>query len=62
MKKIRLAVCLNCTVEVPDGSTDDVSIQEAKDAMEDYLPGLLDNEDAGDCVITGTNNITSEEL
>jgi len=62
MKKIRLSTCFISTVEVSDDSTDAVALQEAKDAMSYCLPFVLDGEDFLDCVITGTNNITSEEL
>lgn len=61
-KKIRLSTCFNHTVEVPDGSTDDVSLQEAKDAIEKMLPDRLDNEGFPECRITGVCNITSEAL
>ena len=60
MKKIRLVTIFHSTVEVPDGSTEDVSIREAKDAIESALPLLLDNERIRDCVITGVNSIESE--
>lgn len=62
MKRVRLSVCLNCTVEVPDGSTGAVSIQEAKDAIGKMLPDLLDDEGFPECRITGVCNITSEVL
>jgi hypothetical protein len=62
MKKIRLSTCFISTVEVSDDSTDAVAVREAKDAMSYCLPFVLDGEDFLDCVITGTNNITSEEL
>jgi hypothetical protein len=62
MKKIRLSTCFISTVEVSDDSTDAVAVREAKDAMENMLPGLLDDNGFPDCRITGVNNITSEEL
>ena len=62
MKKIRLMTFFHHTVEVPGGSTEDVSIREAKDAIESALPLLLDNERIRDCVITGVNSINSELL
>jgi len=62
MRKVRLSVCFDCTVEVSSDSTDAVSVQEAKDAVSFCLPFTLDGEDFLDCMITGVNNITSEEL
>ncbi len=60
MKKIRIFTCFHSTVEVPDDSTEDVQIREAKDAIESALSLLLDNERIRDCVITGVNSIESE--
>lgn len=60
MKRIRLMTFFHSTVEVPDGSTEDVSIREAKDALETALPLLLDNERIRDCVITGVNSVESD--
>ena len=60
MKKIRLSCYFDCTVEVPDGSTDAVSVQEAKDAVEWSLPYVLDGEDFLDCTITGVCNFSAE--
>ena len=62
MRKVRLSTCFESTVEVSDDSTDAVAVQEAKDAMDYCLPFVLDNEEFMDCRITGTCNITSEEL
>jgi hypothetical protein len=62
MRKIRLSTHFSSTVEVPDDSTEAVSVQEAKDAMSYCLPFVLDNEEFLDCVITGVNSIESEEL
>ena len=60
--KIRLSCCFDCTVEVPDGSTKPVSVQEAKDAVDYCLPFVLDGEDFLDSTITGVCNFSAEEL
>jgi hypothetical protein len=60
--KIRLSCCFDCTVEVPDGSTTPVSVQEAKDAVDYSLPFVLDGEEFLDCEINGVCNFTAEEL
>ena len=63
MKKLRLSCCFDCTVEVPDGSTDAVSLQEAKDAVGYSLPFALDGQEfKEDYVITGVCNFTAEAL
>jgi hypothetical protein len=60
--KIRLSCWFDCTVEVPDGSTTYVSIQEAKDAVDYSLPFVLDGEEFLGCEITGVCNFNAEEL
>ena len=60
--KIRLSCYFDCTVEVPDGSTDAVSLQEAKDAVEMLLPLRMDNEEHDGCVVTGICNFTAEDI
>jgi hypothetical protein len=60
--KLRIACCFDCTVEVPDGSTPAVSLQEAKDAVDYSLPFVLDGEEFLDCLITGVCNFSAEEL
>jgi hypothetical protein len=60
--KIRLSCCFDCTVEVPDGSTKDVSVQEAIDAVDWCLPYRMDNEEFLGSVITGVCKFTAEEL
>ena len=60
--KVRLSCCFDCTVEVPDGSTLPVSVQEAKDAVDWSLPFVLDGEEFLDCIITGVSNFSAEDL
>jgi hypothetical protein len=60
--KVRLSCCFDCTVEVPDGSTKPVSLQEAKDAVDWSLPYVLDGEEFLDCTVNGVCNFMAEEL
>lgn len=60
--KIRLSVYFDCTVEVPDESTWEVSLAEAKNGIELALPHYLDGAEMKDCEIQGVNNITIETM
>jgi hypothetical protein len=60
--KIRLSCCFDCTVSVPDGLTDAVALQEAKDAVDHVLPYRMDNQEFLGNEITGVNSFSAEEL
>lgn len=59
---IRLAPSFNVEVEVPDGSKYDVSVQEAKDAVEGALSFYLDDTAFRDCWLTYARGYSAEDI
>ena len=59
---IRLACCFNCDVEVPDGSTYDVSVTEAKMVVDKMLSFYLPETGTDGCDIIDVEFIGAEDI
>ena len=62
MSTVRLSVVFECEIEVDNDSSEDVQIQDAKDAMSYILPFSLDSQDFVDCTIIDTSEPTCERI